>query len=56
MIEKHQNYTGSTRAARILDSWDTSLGKIVKVMPQDYKRALEELAKEEAAKTTVEKA
>lgn len=56
IIEKHQNYTGSTRAARILDSWDTSLGNIVKVMPQDYKRALEELANEEAAKTTAGKA
>ncbi|WP_417850473.1 glutamate synthase large subunit [Thalassoglobus sp.] len=42
-IKKHQNYTGSTRAAEILDNWDTSLGQIVRVMPRDYKSALEEM-------------
>lgn len=52
LIIKHQNYTGSTRAAEILDSWDTSLGKFVKVMPRDYKRALEELAKATAEATS----
>lgn len=41
IIEKHQNYTKSTRAAEILDHWDTSLGQFVRVMPRDYKRALE---------------
>ena len=49
LIEKHSNYTGSTVASGILDSWDDSLSKFVKVMPRDYKRALEELAAEEAA-------
>ncbi len=54
-IEKHQNYTGSTRAAEILDSWDTSLGQFVKVMPRDYKRVMQELAQDNAAsETTVE--
>jgi glutamate synthase (NADPH/NADH) large chain len=43
MIEKHQIYTGSAVAQRILDTWDESLPKFVKVMPRDYKRALEEL-------------
>ncbi len=49
MIEKHQRYTGSTVAETILDSWTESLPKFVKVMPRDYKRALAELAAEEAA-------
>ena len=49
LIEKHSNYTGSTVAANILDSWDESLPKFIRVMPRDYKRALEELAAEQAA-------
>ena len=49
LIEKHANYTGSTVASGILDSWDESLPKFVKVMPRDYKRALAEMAAEEAA-------
>lgn len=51
-IEKHQNYTGSTRAAEILDSWDTSLAQFVKVMPRDYKKALQDLAQEQLASTS----
>ncbi|MCH2584773.1 MAG: glutamate synthase-related protein, partial [Planctomycetes bacterium] len=42
LIEKHQRLTGSSAASRILDSWDGSLPKFVKVMPVDYKRVLEE--------------
>ncbi len=49
LIEKHSNYTGSTVASGILDSWDESLPKFVKVMPRDYKRALAEMVAEEAA-------
>jgi glutamate synthase domain-containing protein 3 len=42
LIEKHQQLTASSAASRILDSWDGSLPKFVKVMPVDYKRVLEE--------------
>ena len=42
LIEKHQRLTGSSAASRILDRWDGSLPKFVKVMPVDYKRVLEE--------------
>ena len=42
LIEKHQQLTGSAAAARVLDSWEESLPKFVKVMPVDYKRVLEE--------------
>jgi glutamate synthase (ferredoxin) len=41
MIEKHQKYTGSTRAAQVLANWDKFLPRFVKVMPKDYKRVLE---------------
>ena len=42
LIKRHQDKTDSSVAARILESWDGSLPKFVKVMPVDYKRVLEE--------------
>jgi glutamate synthase (ferredoxin) len=40
LIRKHAEYTQSTRAAKVLANWDHMLPKFVKVMPRDYKRAL----------------
>jgi glutamate synthase (NADPH/NADH) large chain len=54
LIEKHQRYTGSTVAERILEDWGRSLGHFHKVMPVDYKRALAEMAQEAAGEPTVE--
>jgi len=44
LIENHANYTGSVRAKALLENWETSRAKFVKVMPNEYKRALTELA------------
>ena len=41
MLERHVEYTGSAVASRILASWSESAAMFVKVMPRDYKRALE---------------
>jgi glutamate synthase (ferredoxin) len=41
MIERHAAYTGSTVAQQILDKWSEMVGKFVKVLPKDFKRALE---------------
>ena len=40
----------------LLDDWDNSLGKFVKVMPTDYERALRQLEaeREEAASVAAE--
>ena len=46
LIQKHADYTGSTVATGLLESWEQSLSQFVKVMPRDYKRALAELAAE----------
>lgn len=46
LIEQHVEYTGSTRGQSVLDNWEQSLDKFVKVMPTDYKRALADLRKE----------
>jgi len=40
MVEKHQKYTQSQKAARVLQNWTQMLPKFVKVMPKDYKRVL----------------
>ena len=39
-------HTGSARARALLDDWDTALNQFVKVMPKDYRRALQDLRKE----------
>jgi len=43
-IEKHLRYTNSPRAKHILDNWSTYLHKFTKVMPTEYRRALQEMA------------
>jgi glutamate synthase (NADPH/NADH) large chain len=44
LIERHAHYTGSQRARQILDDWGAYRAKFVKVFPNEYKRALGELA------------
>ncbi len=48
LIEKHHRYTNSSVAKNILDNWNTMLPKFVKVMPVDYRRALEEMKQAQA--------
>ncbi len=43
-IETHMRRTGSARARVILDAWDEWRSKFVKVFPNEYRRALGELA------------
>ena len=43
MIENHRRYTGSERAKHILENWEAYRPKFVKVMPLEYRRALEEM-------------
>jgi glutamate synthase domain-containing protein 3 len=44
MVENHHRYTDSRVARRLLDSWDKMITKFVKVMPVEYKRALQQMA------------
>ncbi len=43
MIQNHVKWTGSVRGSEILDNWDAFRPKFVKVMPVDYRRAMEEM-------------
>ena len=43
LLENHLHYTNSDVARRILDNWDQELPRFVKVMPVDYRKALEDM-------------
>ena len=44
LIAEHRERTGSAVADRLLADWETSLARFVKVMPNDYRRVLNEQA------------
>jgi glutamate synthase (NADPH/NADH) large chain len=50
LVERHLQYTGSTRAQQLLNDWDASLGRFVKVMPLDYLRAMTQMRAAEDGK------
>ena len=56
LVERHQLHTGSQVACDLLADWDKALGQFIKVMPRDYKRALEalEAEREDAASVAAE--
>jgi glutamate synthase (NADPH/NADH) large chain len=45
LIVNHVHYTGSARGKAILEDWASFRPKFRKVMPVEYRRALEEMAK-----------
>jgi glutamate synthase domain-containing protein 2/glutamate synthase domain-containing protein 1/glutamate synthase domain-containing protein 3 len=53
LIQKHVKFTGSEHASRILRDWTEMLPQFVKVMPIDYRKALERLKKAEAKESEV---
>jgi glutamate synthase (ferredoxin) len=47
MVQRHETYTQSVRAAQLLALWDDVASKFVKVMPKDYRRMLEAIQQAE---------
>ena len=43
LIERHLRYTGSTVAVAILEHWETQRARFVKVLPNEYQRALTDM-------------
>lgn len=43
LIQKHLDWTGSAKAHQILSNWLDSVGKFVKVIPIDYRKALDKM-------------
>ncbi|HVU34336.1 MAG TPA: glutamate synthase large subunit [Opitutaceae bacterium] len=56
MIQKHLDYTKSTRAKAILADWDKVVRKFVKILPNDYKRMVSCIDKAQAQGLTGEEA
>ncbi len=56
LIQRHQTYTESALAAKILADWKKFIPRFVKVMPTDYKRVLESLQKMKAQGLTGDEA
>jgi glutamate synthase (NADPH) large chain len=52
LIARHAHYTNSAKAKTILENWAAWQGKFKKVMPVEYRRALEENAKHQAPEKT----
>jgi glutamate synthase (NADPH/NADH) large chain len=50
LIANHLRYTNSSRARDILDNWESYKGKFRKVMPVEYRRALNELLAQRGAR------
>ena len=44
LLEDHNRWTGSKRSRELLDNWEQSLVRFVKVFPVEYRRALGEIA------------
>jgi glutamate synthase domain-containing protein 3 len=51
LIQQHLKWTGSKRAQYILDTWSDMVGKFVKVVPIDYRKALEKMRAAEQRNT-----
>jgi glutamate synthase (NADPH/NADH) large chain/glutamate synthase (ferredoxin) len=49
LITKHFMYTGSRKAKQVLDDFDATVPKFMKVMPVDYKRVMEERKRKASA-------
>ncbi|MBU3955542.1 glutamate synthase large subunit, partial [bacterium] len=54
LIKKHARLTFSAYAARIIRDWDEMLPMFVKVMPIDYKKALDRIKKAQLKESDVE--
>jgi glutamate synthase (NADPH/NADH) large chain len=53
LIESHARYTASTRAQHILNNWDDYQPQFVKVMPVEYRRALQEMQPEQTGEMNI---
>ena len=45
LIQAHFDYTGSSNAERIINSWPKYIEKFIKVYPRDYRRVIEDQKK-----------
>ncbi|MFM8339143.1 MAG: glutamate synthase-related protein, partial [Fluviibacter sp.] len=53
LIANHVKWTGSQYAKNMLDHWDKHRAKFIKVMPHEYRRALDDIKKNNKVKEAV---
>lgn len=53
LIKNHFKYTNSDLAYKILDDWENNLPHFVKIMPTDYKKALERIERENSINAAI---
>jgi glutamate synthase (ferredoxin) len=51
LIKNHYNYTNSQLAKELIDDWSISSTRFIKVMPTDYKKALELMSQSKTEKS-----
>jgi glutamate synthase (ferredoxin) len=51
LIKSHYNYTNSQLAKELIDDWSISSTRFIKVMPTDYKKALELMSQSKTEKS-----
>ncbi|HEY4984634.1 MAG TPA: glutamate synthase-related protein, partial [Verrucomicrobiae bacterium] len=56
LIQRHQAYTKSARAAKVLADWKKLVPKFVKVLPKDYARVLQSMKKAQSQGLTGDQA
>jgi glutamate synthase (NADPH/NADH) large chain len=47
LISRHHEWTGSPRARHLLDNWQQTVGRFVKVMPIEYRKSLDRIRQRE---------
>ncbi|MDH5353288.1 MAG: glutamate synthase subunit alpha, partial [Gammaproteobacteria bacterium] len=52
LIEKHQRLTASAKATVILENWDDYRSRFVKVMPIEYRKALQKMQEQASAENS----
>lgn len=52
LLDEHLQRTGSAKARRLLNAWEDTLARFVKVVPTEYRRVLEQLKQHPVAKAT----
>jgi glutamate synthase (NADPH/NADH) large chain len=53
LLERHVLHTGSAQAKALLENWPSTIRHFVKVMPRDYRRALQQIEAERIAAAAV---
>jgi len=54
LVEEHFLYTQSTVAQKVLDEWEETLPKFIKIYPRDYRRIIEERKKKKQDELHIE--